>query len=128
MGTRDEMIRIDGKLYRLPPEFAKRRVLMPRNDRPAESLRLYRGAGWQERRRRLYGFSWTTRLNHARSFAEHWRQGQSGGVILETLAPPDAILLVRDDEGYYDEAEVVVDPFRLGKVTVCERLPAHQPA
>jgi hypothetical protein len=44
-------------------------------------------------------------------------------VILEPLAPPEAILLVRQPEDYYDEGEIVVDPFRLGRVTVAERLP-----
>jgi hypothetical protein len=35
------------------------------------------------------------------------------------------VLLVRDDEVYYNEREVVVDPFRLGTVTVAERLLPH---
>jgi hypothetical protein len=47
-------------------------------------------------------------------------------VVLKTLAPRDAILLVRKpgeyyDEGEYDEGEVVVDPYRLGKIEVIER-------
>jgi hypothetical protein len=45
------------------------------------------------------------------------------GVILQTLAPPEAILLIRKPEDYYDEGEVVVDPFRLGKIKVVECLP-----
>jgi hypothetical protein len=44
------------------------------------------------------------------------------GVILQTLAPPEAILLIRPPEDYYDEEEVIVDPFRLGKIKVIERL------
>ena len=56
----------------------------------------------------------------AKDLAHQW----GGGVVLETLAPADAILLVRDDEEYYDEGEVVVDPFKLVRVTVAERLRA----
>ena len=29
---------------------------------------------------------------------------------------------MREDEDYYDEGEIVVDPFKLGSVTVAERL------
>jgi|SRR5215207_6636457 len=84
------------------------------------------GAGASERRRRLYGFSWTSKLDLAREFADdHRRREPDGGVVLETLAPAEAILLIRKEKGYYDEAEVVVDPFRLGKVAVVERLPSQ---
>ena len=44
------------------------------------------------------------------------------GVILQTLAPPEAIMLIRQPEDYYDEGEVVADPFLLGKINVIERL------
>jgi hypothetical protein len=57
----------------------------------------------------------------ARDFAE-LRRVTSGGSVVLVVAPPEAILLVRDEEYYFDEAEVVVDPFKLGKVTVRERL------
>jgi hypothetical protein len=98
-------------------------VLMPAL--PDQSpLKLYRGAGWRERVRRAYGFSWTQRREIAERFAHHWREdhGGGGGVILETIAPPGAILLVREDEDYYDEGEVVVDPFGLRSISVVERL------
>ncbi len=115
------------------------RVLLPgRYGGPP--LQLYRGTGWQERRRHLNGFSWTQDREVARRFAEHWAgSGQSpdqearakelarqwgGGVILGTTAPPEAILLMRDNEEYFDEREVVVDPFKLRFVTVLERLKA----
>jgi hypothetical protein len=102
------------------------------------SLTLYRGAGSHERRRLLYGFAWTTDIDVARKFA-----GKEAvpaikvtsanrtiealcpaleGVILQTLAPPEAILLIRKPEKYYDEEEVIVDPFRFGKIKVIERL------
>jgi hypothetical protein len=41
-----------------------------------------------------------------------------GPAILSTVAPASAILLRREPEDYFDEGEVVVDPFRLGVVTV----------
>jgi hypothetical protein len=95
-------------------------ILMPAIYHGA-AIQIYRGANWQERRHRRYGFSWTRDRGVARGFAEHWQQ-VFGGVVLETLAPPDAILLVREDEDYFDEREIVIDPFRLNKVMVIERL------
>lgn len=37
--------------------------------------------------------------------------------ILQSLAPPEAIVLVRSRNNYH-ESEVVIDPLRLGKVKV----------
>ena len=108
------------------------RVLMPAAN-IGLSMTLYRGAAGVERRCRLYRFSWTSKLDIARKFAVHWQgrdlelQGRilpSTGVVLETVAPPNAILLVREQDGYYDEGEVVVDPFKLSRIKVFERLPA----
>ncbi len=101
------------------------RVLMPRNY-SGELLLLFRGANAQERRRRLYGFSWSTDAGVARGFATHWGQSYPGGVLLKTLAPPEAVLLVRKPEDYYDEGEVVVDPFRIGRVEVLEQFTAPE--
>ena len=39
-------------------------------------------------------------------------------MLLETVAEPGTVHLRREDEGYYDESEVVVDPYQLGKVRV----------
>jgi hypothetical protein len=99
------------------------RVLLP-GDYTGPSLSLYRGTGGFERRRRIYGFSWTMDVTIARKFAEHWAQPalNEGGVILKTVAPPEAILLIRQPEDYYDEGEVVVDPFRLSQIKLVERL------
>jgi hypothetical protein len=105
------------------------RVLLPGNY-AGLPLSLYRGASAGERRRRIYGFSWTTDITIARKFAEHWAQPApiwgaapgDGGVILKAVAPPEAILLMRQPQDYYDEGEVVVDPFRLGQIKLVERL------
>jgi hypothetical protein len=84
------------------------RVLMPGGyDGPA--LTLYRGADAGERQRP--GFSWTTDIEIARRFADWCSRGPfEDGVVLRTVARPEAILLVREVEGHYDEGEVVVDP------------------
>ena len=99
------------------------RVLMPATYK-GKPLKLYRGAISTERRRRIYGFSWTTDAAVALKFAVHWAHPEfkTEDVLLETLAPPEAILLIRKPEDYYDEGEVVVDPFRLGKVKLVERI------
>jgi hypothetical protein len=99
------------------------RVLMPAGY-SGPPMTLFRGAGARERRRRMYGFSWTTDVAIAHKFAEHWAQPsiESTGIVLKTLASPEAVLLTRQPEDYYDEGEVVVDPYRLGRVEVVERL------
>ena len=104
------------------------RVLMPGGC--SGPMILYRGANSREQRCRTYGFSWTTTIATARSFAEHWSHPMPAssatfqGVVLQTLAPAEAVLLTRQPGEYYDEGEVVVDPYRLGTVAVVERLEA----
>lgn len=95
---------------------------MPRNYTREAPLHLYRGADAIERSRRLYGFSWTTELNIARQFANRWKKSVGGGVVLETLAPPQAIFNVRADPLHFDESEIIVDPYVLKAVTVTARI------
>jgi hypothetical protein len=68
------------------------RVLMPRYRGPA--VRLFRGTGADERRRRLYGMSWSADVSAAERFALERREWNGGSVLLETLAPPAAIVCV----------------------------------
>lgn len=98
-----------------PTVAAALRVLLPRNYNGG-SLTIYRGTHMLERRHRLYGFSWTTK----REIAEAFAQGgpDDPGVILETVAVPEAIFVKREDDGFYDEGEVIVDPYKLGRVRV----------
>lgn len=97
-------------------------VLLPEAG-TTKPMRLYRGTRQPERNRRLYGFSWTTDKTIARDkFAAHWQDVLGDGIVLETLAPPEAIMHVRRPQDYYDEGEVIVDPFLLDKVTVNEAL------
>lgn len=104
------------------PTMAKalRVLLSPLRPAVSESMKLYRGASARERRSRLYGFSWSQDVNIAESFAEAKRS--IGAVVMETLATPEAVLLIREPEGFYDEGEVIVDPYRLGAVRVIGRL------
>jgi hypothetical protein len=110
------------------------RVLMPCSY-SGSPLVLYRGTTANERRRRLYGFSWTTDVGVARNFAASRAHVipmlgepplRTHGAVLRTLAPSDAIMLIRQPEDYYDEGEVVVNPFRFGKVELVERHEAEE--
>jgi hypothetical protein len=93
------------------------RVLMPRGYR-GKALTVYRGASANEHKTREYGFSWTTDIAIARRFAENWARPEvnSESVLLRTTVPAKAVLLARKPEDYYDEGEVVVDPYQLGEV------------
>lgn len=102
------------------------RVMLPRVQ-PNGSLELWRGASATERRNAAYGFSWTTRRTIAMSFAELSARWPSGGVLLRTLAAPDAVLHMRESGRSYDEGEVIVDPYRLSRVVVVERLASTYP-
>ena len=103
-----------------PTTAAGLRLLMPgaRVDGP---VLLYRGTTASERRKQLYGFSWSTDPEIARRFAEE-RALALDAVVLVTLAPPRAVLLLREDEGYYDEREAVVDPYALDAVAIHARI------
>jgi hypothetical protein len=109
-----------------PACAAALRVLMP-GGYSIPPLTLYRGTHEGERKRRLYSFSWTTDVSVARQFAQRHAEaaiGSVAGIVLRTLAPPQAVLLIRQPEGTgFDESEIVVDPYRLGRVIVQERLP-----
>jgi len=94
------------------------RTLLPRTE-VIGPVRLFRGAAAIEQKRRAYGLSWTTDRAVADRFAQERRRWDGGSVLFEALAPPDAILHVLEHvEGYYEEAEHVVDPERLARVKV----------
>lgn len=93
------------------------RMLLPSYEGP--SIRLYRGEGAQNRRFRTYGLSWTTDRVVAESFAKGMcRRGVGGSVLLETLAPVDAIICASNEFG---ESEYLVDRRALDRVTVLAR-------
>jgi hypothetical protein len=108
------------------------RILLPKYRGPA--VHLFRGAGALERRRRAYGMSWSADVAAAGRFAEEHRVMDGGSVLLETVAPPEAIISAvayppPDDEmeepcEYHEESEYVVDRRLLHGVNVIRRIDA----
>jgi hypothetical protein len=66
------------------------RLLLPKYSGPP--VRLFRGAGAAERRRRIYGLSWSANVECAERFALGRRVMNGGSVLLETRAAPKAII------------------------------------
>jgi hypothetical protein len=102
---------------------AAARVLMPAyNGGP---VHLFRGACGGERRHRIYGVSWTTDIKIAEEFAQERREWPGGGVVLETIADPTAIICaIGEASGHlYEENEYAVDRRYLSSVKVVRRYP-----
>lgn len=77
-------------------------------------------------RYRRYGASWTASRDVAEAFAqsEIRRQSRGGTVVLETLAPPEAIMCARamhPDHLESNEQEFIVDRWKLGNVQIIAR-------
>jgi len=119
---------------------AAARVLLPSYQGPG--VRMFRGASAGERRQRIYGLSWTANVAVAEKFARERQVWRGGSVLLETLAPPEAIICAVDypepftqDEierlrseypniqitDFYEEREYVVDRRHLNDITVVRR-------
>jgi hypothetical protein len=99
------------------------RVLLPPYQGPA--VQLFRGASARERARQCYRVSWTSDREVAEHFAQLYRVDESGSVLLETFASPEAILCdVTAAGGSYGEAEFLVDRRHLGRVHVISRYPS----
>jgi hypothetical protein len=98
------------------------RSLLPPYSGPAVTL--YRGeSAWNERRR-TYGLAWSANVDVARDFATTGmcRRSKGGSVLLETLAPPEAIVCAPALMGTrYSEQEYLIDRRRLPTVKVLER-------
>lgn len=73
-----------------PLVCAAARVMLPAYTGPA--VRLFRGACLNEHRRRAYSLSWTAEIDEAEFFAKERQEWSGGSVVLETLAPPAAII------------------------------------
>ncbi len=90
-------------------------------------MRLYRGDTFRNYKRRVHGVSWSASREEATDFAiEHATWFKDGGVLLETVAPADAIVCALcefDDE--FNEAEYVVNPLRLQDVRMVRRFSYH---
>jgi hypothetical protein len=96
------------------------------------AIRLFRGAGSDEAlKRKFYGISWASVADTAHWFAKRFEVGSLGGVVLETMAPADAIISApgldgphyehEDGRRMYDESEYLVDGRRLVNVKVIHR-------
>jgi hypothetical protein len=98
------------------------RLLCPRYQ--GASVRLFRGDSFENRCHRTYGIAWSADRDTAMRFArEPWHNGRKGGsVLLETLAPREAIIssthLIGD---HYGEQEYLLDRRRLKSVKVIDR-------
>lgn len=86
--------------------------------------RLYRGDSLFNRERRTYGISWSSARTVADIFArERSSRYQRGTVLLETIAPVEAIICRVPSDGYR-EAEFVVDRRKLGQIREIARYPS----
>jgi hypothetical protein len=87
-------------------------------------LELFRGERWSNHESGKYGLSWTTERSIAEMFARGLNDCEvTGGVLLRTIAGPDAIIAVPNDHSQYlGESEYVVDRRELHDVEVLERL------
>jgi hypothetical protein len=98
------------------------RVLMPPYN--GSGITLYRGEQADNRQRRTYGMPWTTTRDVADNYARRAQGHVSGGVLLETMAPPEAIICaVPRNSDRYGEHEYLVDRRKLGQVKVLARYP-----
>jgi hypothetical protein len=106
------------------------------------AVQLFRGAGFTEAKRRCYSLSWTVDRVTAERFARDYSALSSGSVVLETIAPPAAIIaqvsypepltgaereeILRAHPNaqiseYHDEREFLVDRRRLERIIVAQR-------
>ena len=97
------------------------RVLMPPYRGPA--LQLYRGEIAHNRRCRTYSVAWTASREVADSFAQGiMRTCQGGSVVIETVAPPAAIICrIPHSSDRYSEREYLVDRRHLDGARVVTR-------
>jgi hypothetical protein len=105
---------------------ALRNILPPYRGGP---ISLFRGETWFNRRRRAYGLSWSSDRIVAESFARNYPNFYvKGTLVLETLAPADAIICVPQLCGIDQlppdaEAEYLVDRRRLKSVKAIAKYP-----
>jgi hypothetical protein len=104
------------------------------------SVRLFRGASSDEaHQRKFYGVSWTSDPDTAHWFAKRYQEGSVGGVVLETMASPEAVISApgivifgspgfdgryfenQDGERMYYESEYLIDGRRLASVRIAHR-------
>lgn len=90
------------------------------------AITLYRGESVLNHQGQTYGLVWSASAEVGRDFASRrdYRLAEGGSVLLETLAPPEAIIcaaVMYNDR--YGEQEYLVDHRRLCAVRELERYP-----
>jgi len=95
------------------------RHLLPPYSGP--SLHLYRGELTSKHESRDYGFSWTTSLQIAQMFASRrMAVDNEPGILLETIAPVEAIIAGPAPTSPNREHEHIIDPHKLKDIRVIE--------
>lgn len=95
---------------------------LPRYSGPP--LLLYRGENRDRYEGRMLGSAWTDKKEIARMFASGLNSCGSGGVILSTMAPSDAIIAAPSKHSIYlGEREFSLDVRRLLEITPIEYFP-----
>jgi hypothetical protein len=97
------------------------RVLLPPYN--GGDVLLYRGDSFYNRKRRTYGMSWTGNRSVGESFAIKYSSYSAGSVLLERMAPAEAIICAPSllTESFTHEDEYLIDRRRLRGVRVLER-------
>jgi hypothetical protein len=86
-------------------------ISTPVIEAPTGPVRVFRGAAWGRRR----GMSWTTKPEIARWFSSYKQRGPAH--VFACTVCPDAILAIFDGSDARNEAEVVIDPSKLPRLT-----------
>ncbi|MGJ0507473.1 MAG: hypothetical protein ACR652_10110 [Methylocystis sp.] len=84
---------------------------------------MFRGETLFNRRRRTYGLSWTDKIEIAEEFAKFAAKMHGDGCLLETVAPPEAIICSPAElsDRFDGEREFLIDRRQLGKVAILNR-------
>ncbi|MGO7133427.1 hypothetical protein AB9E06_21475 [Rhizobium leguminosarum] len=103
---------------------ALRRILPPYD---GSDMTLFRGEGFNNRRRRVYGLCWSSEEGVARSFAKDQASDyRQGAVVLKAFVPKEAIVAsIHDLDPENGESEYLVDRrfLKPAMITVIDRLP-----
>jgi hypothetical protein len=97
-------------------------VWLPRYQGPTQLL--YRGENIARLAGGRVGFGWSDEEKTARMFASGLNSVQGGGVVLQTLAPAEAIIAGPSDHSIWlQESEFTLDTRRLGEIVQIQTFP-----
>ena len=90
-----------------------------------ETLTLYRGENLDRWKAGVVGFCWTDKQETARMFGRGLQAVASGGVLLRTVPPVEAIIAGPSQHSHFlNESEYTVEPALLDRVIVVEQFEA----